>query len=212
MDDLSFLESFGGLDDGNATLKAVLHDGQVCHISDHISPYRFIDYCPLLYHAFEYGFMGRSRASIDAPSMSAAISLVRFCYTGNYLPPCADDAPDLLLYHAETYKIAEDLDVVELQLLAHGNFTCQLDIACCQPTPPRDLLETIRFIYKHFSNTQSRLQHGLVSTLCNYCISIFLYHKLGEEPEFLKVVREIPAFCQDLCQTNMERNFEDDCK
>ncbi|KAH7380090.1 hypothetical protein BKA66DRAFT_420212 [Pyrenochaeta sp. MPI-SDFR-AT-0127] len=212
MDDLSFLETFGECGASNATLKAVLASGQVCHISDHICPYNLIDACPLLYHAFEYGFHSRLQASIDAPSRSAVVSLVRYCYTGSYLSAEeAEYAPILLLPHAETYKLAEDFNVPALQLLAQGNFSCQVDFACCLPAPPQDLLETIKFVYHHYAAQLSRQQHSLVNTILNYCISNFLYHRLAENTDFLAVVADIPEFRQDLCRTNMERNFQDDC-
>jgi hypothetical protein len=108
--------------------------------------------------------------------------------------------------------MSEVYDVHELQLLAHGNFSCQIDFACCMPTIPHDLFESIRFVYQHYSSLQARQQHGLVRTLLNYCISVFLQHQLGENVDFLKLVADIPELRQDLCRTNMERNFEDDCK
>jgi hypothetical protein len=213
MDDLAFLDLFGGgPGSNNATLKAVLRDGQVCHISDRVCPYRLLESCPLLYHAFEDGYQGRPQANIEGPSRSAVIALLRYCYTGSYLYPGAEHAPILLLLHAETYKMAEDFDVPELQLLAHGNFSCQVDFACSLPTPPQDLLDTIRYVYAYFASPQARQQQGLVHTLLNYCISVFQYHRLAESVDFLDVVRQIPEFYQDLCRTNMERNFQDDCK
>ncbi|KAH8732581.1 hypothetical protein GQ44DRAFT_602730 [Phaeosphaeriaceae sp. PMI808] len=213
MEDLSFLdhlsEDYGSSD---AILKAVVADGQVCLISDRISPYRLLDSCPLLYHAFEYGYQSRLQASIEAPSRAAIISLLRYCYTGSYLPPGSEYAPILFLPHAETYKIAEDLDVPELQLLAHGNFSVQVNCACSMPIPPDDLVETIRYVYTHFASSQSREQQGLARTLLNYCVSVFQYHGLGESVAFLDIAKQIPEFRQDLCRVNMERNFEDDCK
>ncbi|KAF1841961.1 uncharacterized protein K460DRAFT_409400 [Cucurbitaria berberidis CBS 394.84] len=211
MDDLSFLDTLGDHGASDATLKAVLSNGHVYHISDRICPYKFLDTCPLLYHAFEYGFQARPQASIDAPSRTAIISLLRYCYTGSYLTVDAEYLPIHLLLHAEIYKMAEDFDVPELQLLAHGNFSCQIDCACALPTPPSDLLETIRFIYQNYADYPSRHEHGLVNNLTNYCISNFFYHKLGANADFAQVVSEIPAFRQDLCRTNIERNFQDDC-
>jgi hypothetical protein len=41
---------------------------------------------------------------------------------------------------------------------------------------------------------------------------MFQYHNLNESIDFLEVARQIPEFRQDLCRTNMERNFQDDCK
>ena len=213
MDDLAFLEQLGGeYGSNNGTLKAVLPDGQVCQVSDRICPYRLLDNCPLLYHAFEYGYQSRLQASIEAPSRAAVISLLRYCYTGSYLSPGIEYAPILFLPHAEIYKMAEDFDIPELQLLAHGNFSCQVDYACSVPTPPQDLLETIQYVYIYFASPQSRQQQGLVHTLLNYCISVFEYHKLGQSVDFLEIVRQSPEFRQDLCRTNMERNFQDDCE
>jgi hypothetical protein len=214
MDDLSFLDAgYGALcGTDNATLKVMLADGRVCPISDRICPYRFLDSCPLLYHAFEHGHQNRLQASIEASSRSAVICLVRYCYTGSYCVPNAEFEPILILPHAETYKIAEDFDVPGLQLLAHGTFSCQIELACSLPTPPQDLDETIRFIYLYFSSQQSRQQQSLLSSLLNYCIAMFQYHRLATDSKFLAVARDIPEFRQDLCRTNMERNFQDDCK
>jgi hypothetical protein len=213
MEDLTFLDQFGGdYGDNNGTLKAVDPAGYVSHISDRICAFRLLDNCPLLYHAFEYGSQDRLQASIEAPSRAAAIALLRYCYTGSYLPPNSEYASILLLLHAHVYKMAEDFDIPELQLLAHGNFSVQVDLACSLPEPPQDLLETIRHIYAHFATPQARQQQGLVHTLLNYCVAVFQYHKLGESVEFLEVVKQVPEFRQDLCRTNMERNFQDECK
>jgi hypothetical protein len=214
MEDLTFLEQFGGesCGDNSGTLKATDTEGNICHISDRINPFRLLDSCPLLYHAFEYGSQSRLQASIEAPSRTAVIALLRYCYTGSYLPPGSEYAPILLLLHAQVYKMAEDFDVPELQLLAHGNFSVQVDVACSLPVPPQDLLETIRYVYAHFATPQARQQQGLIHTLLNYCVAVFQSNKLGESGEFLEVVKQVPEFRQDLCRTNMERNFEDECK
>lgn len=214
MDDLSFLDQLLSADYGEntATLKVVLPHGQVEHISDQICPYRLLDNCPLLYHAFEFGHHSRLQASIEAPSRSAVIALLRYCYTNNYLPPDAEYAPIMFLPHAQIYKMAKDFDIPELQIMAHGHFAFQVEFACSLPEPPNDLLETIRYIYVHFASPEARLHEDILQTLLNYCISVFQYHKLGESAEFLEVVTDIADFRQDLCRTNMDRNFQDDCK
>ncbi|KAF1933022.1 uncharacterized protein M421DRAFT_255126 [Didymella exigua CBS 183.55] len=213
MDDITFIDTELGNEYGasDAILKAVLPDGKVIHISNAISPFKFLETCPLLYHTFEYNAQSRLQASIEASSETAVISLARYCYTGSYLADEPDGDSILLLQHAETYKIAEDFDVPELEIMAHGNFSCQIEFACCLPKHPRDLLDTIRFIYRHFASDDARRNHNLVDTLLNYCVAVYLYHKLGESLDFLTAVREIPAFRQDLCRTNITRNFEDDC-
>ncbi|KAJ4382011.1 hypothetical protein N0V86_002337 [Didymella sp. IMI 355093] len=213
MDNLTFFDEELSNEYGtsDAILKAVLPGGKVIHISNNVSPSKFLDTCPLLYYAFEYNAQSRLHANIEASSDTAVISLARYCYTGSYLADEPDGDSVLLLQHAETYKIAEDFDVPELQIMAHGNFSCQIEYACCLPKHPKDLLDTIRFIYRHFASDEARRNHNLVDTLLNYCVAVYLYHKLGESLEFLTAVHEIPAFRQDLCRTNIVRNFEDDC-
>jgi hypothetical protein len=203
MDDLTFLETGtgGGAGGGAAILRVILPGGQVCHVSDSICPYQLLDKCPLLYHAFEHSSQNFPQASIQASSPSAIIALLRFCYTDSYLPP--NEATVSLLLHAEVHKLAEDLDAPELKSLALANFM----MACRFPEPPQALLETIRFIY---SSQRYRQQQGLLDTLLNFCIRVFQH--LAESPEFLALAKEFPEFCQDLCRTNMLRNFEDDCE
>ncbi|KAH9871754.1 hypothetical protein J1614_006010 [Plenodomus biglobosus] len=210
MDDLSFIYDDTS-DLSHATLKVVLPSGQVYHISDNVNPYRLIDHCPLLFHAFEVGHRGRLQATIDAPSRSAVIALFRYCYTGNHLNSSVNNKDIELLLHVHLYKMAVDFDLPELQLLAHGSFACHIETAACLQDPPVDLLDTIRFVYQYFSDEQSRFQHGLVATLRNYCISTYIYHNLGHSSEFLALVSDMPAFGRDLCRTNIERDFEDDC-
>ncbi|KAH6616880.1 hypothetical protein C7974DRAFT_53721 [Boeremia exigua] len=213
MNDLTFLDEELASDYGasDAILKAVLPGGKVVHISDAVSPYKFLDACPLLYHAFEYNAQSRLQASIDASSETPVIALARYCYTGSYLAAEPGGETIMLLQHAETYKIAEDFDVPELQIMAHGNFSCQIEYSCCLPNPPEDLLDTIRFIYRYFASDEARRKHNLVDTLLNYCVAVYLYHKLGENLDFLTAVHKIAAFRQDLCRTNIARNFEDAC-
>lgn len=214
MNDLTFLnvELANEYGDSNAILKVVLPGGKVIHIADIINPIKFLESCPLLYHAFELNAQDRLQAGIEATSEAAIISLVRYCYTGSYLAGEPEVDSVQLLQHAETYKIAEDFDVPELQIMAHGNFSCQIEYACCLPQPPADLLDTIRFIYRNFASDEARRKHNLVDTLLNYCVAVYLIHKLGENLDFLTAIHELPAFRQDLCRTNIVRNFEDDCK
>ncbi|KZM26973.1 uncharacterized protein EKO05_0004746 [Ascochyta rabiei] len=213
MNDLTFLdkELANEYSTSDATLKAVLPGGKVIHISDNICPLKVLDVCPLLYYSFEYNSQNQLQASIEASSESAVVSLARYCYTGSYLASEPDGDTILLLPHAETYKIAEDFDVPELQIMAHGNFSCQIEYACCLPKPPKDLLDTIRFVYRYFASEEARWEHNLVDTLLNYCVAVYLYHKLGESLDFLTAVHEVAAFRQDLCRTNIARNFKDDC-
>ncbi|KAF2872200.1 hypothetical protein BDV95DRAFT_38573 [Massariosphaeria phaeospora] len=206
MDSLTFL-----LDGerGNATLVVQL-PGSISRICN-VCPYRLLERCPLLYHAFEQASHA-SLASIETSTLAAAVSFLRFLYTGDYYPAAgyASRLQCPLLIHAELYKIAEDFDVPELQVATYVSFMRETELACSLPAPPLALAETILFTYKHLASRRSRQEHSIVDTLLNYCISTFRYHRLGEDPQFRAIATQTPLFLQDLCQTNMKRGFEDE--
>jgi len=211
MDDLSFLDEASERGQLKATLKVVLPDGDVCHLSDRINTFMFLDTCPLLYIAFEDCPYSRLQASVEATSKIAVVSLLRYCYTGTYLPPDAESGPVSLLPHVETYKIAEDFDMTGLQRMAQGNLACQVELALYQPFPPEDLFDTIRFVYRHYSSLQVGQHHCLLSTLLSYCVSVFGKHNFEQHVGFRELATDLPKFSQDLCLENMRREFEDEC-
>jgi hypothetical protein len=81
MADISFLDVLNERGEGNATLRAVLPGGEVCQISNRICPFKFVDRCPLLYHAFEHGSQSRLQASIEASiyGTTCLLSLLTAC-------------------------------------------------------------------------------------------------------------------------------------
>jgi len=212
MDDLSFLDEASEEGQLKATLKVVLPGGEVCHLSDCINTFMFVDTCPLLYIAFEDCPLGRLQANVEATSATAVISLLRYCYTRTYFQSDPESGPVSLLRHVETYKIAEDFNVAELQRMAKVNLSYEIELAMYQPFPPEDLLESIRFVYRHYAGLQVGKDHWLLSTLLSYCISVFSKYNLDNDPEFRQLVDDLPKFKQDLCLENMNRKFEDECK
>ncbi|KAI2478235.1 hypothetical protein Ptr902_10430 [Pyrenophora tritici-repentis] len=211
MDDLSFLDEGCERYQVEATLKVALPGGQVCHISDRINTFMFVEFCPLLYIAFEDCPYGRLQASIEATSTTAAISLLRYCYTRTYFHPDPEFEPIALLPDVETYKIAEDFDVDQLRRMAQGSLSSNLEMAMYQHVPPQDLFDTIRFVYHHYTSVNVGRDHWLLSTLLNYCISVFAQYDLEHDPEFRMLLEELPKFRQDLCVENMRRGFGDEC-
>lgn len=205
MDDLDFLTQVAG-GDATATLMVLLPDSTVTQIRN-VSPFRILEKCALLYHAFEFGAHSVRQASIEATSRRAVVSLLRFLYTGNYL---AAEQQCSLLTHAEAFKVGEDYDVPELQVSAYVNFTRETEFSCSLSTPPPDLCDTVRFLYKYFADQQWRQQQSLLDTLLNYCLATFKYQGLGEREDFRQVVFDTPAFHRDLCRTSMNRDFQDE--
>jgi hypothetical protein len=205
MDDIAFLASTAS-DDATAVLQVLLPDGTVERIPG-VSPLRILDRCPLLYHALEFGEYGVRQASIEATSRYAIVSLLRYMYTGDYLP---NDQPGYLLSHAETYKIAENYDVPELQVSAYVNFSTQIECSCSIKEPPAFLCEAVRFIYEHLVSNESRREHSLLDTLLHYCLTVFSYQGLGERTDFRQLVLDLPAFHRHLCRMSMQRDFLDD--
>ncbi|KAF2687243.1 hypothetical protein K458DRAFT_333504 [Lentithecium fluviatile CBS 122367] len=203
MDDTNFLACGS---DATATIMVLLPDGSATRIAN-VSPLMVLDKCPLLYHALEFGEYDLRQASIEATSRYAIVSLLRYIYTGNYL---AENEPSFLLNHAETYKIAENYDMPDLQVSAYVNFSRQTEFSCSLKDPPVLLCETVRFLYGHLASHQSRQEQSLVDTLLNYCLAVFAYQGLGERADFRQVVFDLPAFHKDLCRTSMQREFLDD--
>ncbi|CAE7217471.1 hypothetical protein CFE70_010176 [Pyrenophora teres f. teres 0-1] len=211
MDDLSFLDQGSERDQVDATLKVVLAGGHVCHLSDRINTFMFVESCPLLYIAFEDCPHGRLQASIEATSTTAVISLLRYCYTRTYFHADPEFDPISLLPDVETYKIAEDFDVDKLRRMAQGSLSCKMEMAMYQHVPPQDLFDTIRFVYRHYTSLKVGKDHWLISTFLSYCISVFAQYDLEHDPDFRKLVDELPKFRQDLCLENMRREFGDEC-
>ncbi|RMZ71434.1 self-incompatibility ribonuclease [Pyrenophora seminiperda CCB06] len=215
MNDLSFLNGTIERTQPKATLTVLLPDGAIYRLADCIDVFMFMNSCPLLYYAFEHRSYDRLHADIEATSTTAVASLLRYLYTGTYFDADADPdrATVSLLAHVETYKIAKDFDVEELQSQAKGNLSYQVEMAMYQPSPPHDLLETIHFVYTHHDSLKEadNGECSLVSTLLSYCISIFSTHHLQHDAAFRKLALDIPRLSQDLCHQVMKREFEDDC-
>jgi hypothetical protein len=117
MADLSFLDVFNERGGSNATLRAVLPNGEVRQISDRINPFKFLDRCPLLYHAFEYGSQSRLQASIEAsvPGTTCLLSLLNSCRYAN--------SADLLRMTCH-YKLPPELRPVQISLNLIRDSTC----------------------------------------------------------------------------------------
>lgn len=203
MDELAFLTQDSST---TATLQVLLPDGSISRIAS-VNPLRILDKCPLLYHALEFGDYGQRQASMEATSRYAIVSLLRYIYTGNYLP---ENEPSFLLNHAETFNIADNYDVPELQVSAYVNFSRQTEFSCSLKDPPVLLCQTVRFVYEHLSSHQSRQEQSLLETLLHYCLAVFTYQGLGERADFRQVVYDLPGFHRDLCRTSMQREFLDD--
>jgi len=205
MDELAFLAHGSST---AATLQVLLPDGTASRIAN-VDPLLILDKCPLLYHALEFGEYGHRQANIEGTSRYAVISLLRYIYTGEYL---AENEPSFLLNHAETFKIAENYHMPELQVSAYVNFSRQTEFSCSLKEPPVLLCQTVRFIYEHLSSSQSRQEQSLLDTLLHYCLAVFKYQGLGERSDFRQVVFDLPEFHRDLCRTSMQRDFLDDGK
>lgn len=150
MADLDFLTDLAR---GDAVLLVFLPDSSVSRIHG-VCPYRILDRCPLLYHAFEFG-QGINQASIEASSLAVAAAFLRFLYTGNYLADGDENAQSSILTHAEMCKLADDFDVPELQVQAYVNFMRETELSCSLPRPPIGLCEAIRLVYKRPAKQQS---------------------------------------------------------
>lgn len=204
MDDLDFLRTSRL---GNASLVITGADGTVTVI-DNLDLDIIAQSCPLLAFSFESRSFGKPKYSIDAPSRTLVICFLRFLYVGDYRvfngwyeEPCS------LLLHVQLCRMGHLYQVPELRMIAHANTIRDTELSCSRPSPPDDLCEAIRCVYENPSDHQP-----IIDTLLHYCVSCFLYHNLASNEMFRKLAYELRSFHQDLCRTNLKRDFVDDGK
>lgn len=202
MDTLDFLEMS---ESGDATLVVNVADGTVTTI-DNVDLDIISQRCPLLAYSFERRDSGNPKSWIDASSRTLVICFLRFLYVGDYsVLNGGTHEPSSLLLHAQLCQLAHTYEVPELQTMAHANMIRDTELSCSRPSPPDDLCEAIRFIYKNLSNHK-----GMIDTILHYCASCFLYHRLATNETFRNLAYELHSFHQDLCRTNFKRKFKDD--
>jgi hypothetical protein len=206
MDDI--LEA-GMADHGaNAVLRVYVPDGPVCTF-DQLDPYQFIDCAPLVYHAFQYGHHSKRQADLEAPSERAAKIFIEYIRTGRYPQDHLEDLePIQFVPHVHTYIFARNLDMKELQTHAYGAFKVSTLRAISLGAPPTDLVDAIRFVYKHISNPRDQDLLKLVSALAEYCFETFTAQGLVNNDAFIQVLRDLPFFAQSLCKFCSDREFE----
>lgn len=164
--------------------------------------------CPLLGMSFEQSRSGGFKYCLEARSRVLAVSFLRFLCTGSYLIKDEDGltvVPSSLFFHAEMYHLACTFDVGDLKKEAKANMMRVTEFSCSTPKPPRELCETIRFVYERLRN-----ERELIGLIQHYCVNCFTYHQLNEDLIFRALIDDLPTFGIDLCTTNIQRNFEDE--
>ncbi|KIW08358.1 uncharacterized protein PV09_01274 [Verruconis gallopava] len=163
--------------------------------------------CPLLAFSFEERSNGRKIHVLTASSIELVSRFLRFLYTGEYhvLDHTGQELPCSLLLHAQLYHYGELYDVPLLVNTAYLHISQACEIACSMPSPPADLCNTLKYLYKNV-NSCFEVHH----TILHYCITCFSHHHLGDSPDFRNLLLELPECEQDLCKLNMQRGFEDE--
>lgn len=202
MDSLDFLNNSPT---GRATLHVCYSDGTSAQITG-LDLDLIHATSPLLALAFEEGRSG-PRHYIEDVSQAALACFLRYIYTrpSDYVPEsCKADRLSLQL-HTHVYHLAKIYDVPGLQALAKTNVMRECEFSCSMRSSPVDLCEAIVYVY---SKLPSHVD--MVDTLINYCATMFLYHRLGDDAGFRRLAYEHRTFQQDLCAINITRGFVDD--
>lgn len=204
MDSLDFLNHRRK---GDASLTVLYKDGTLTHIHD-LDLEAFEAASPLLAFAFEESRAGPKHYLEDVTPASLA-SLLRYIHSDprEYVPEECKLEPISMLLHAQVYRLADIYDIPGLQTMAKANMTRECEFSCSTNQSPRDLCEAIDFIYQHLPK-----HADIIETLANYCVSMFLYHGLGDIEAFRAMAYEHRRFQQDLCMVNLRRGFMDDGK
>jgi len=202
MDQVDFLDQHGNIE-ANASIRLRLQNELFTTI-DHLSLEVIEESCPLLAAAFEPSRQGMLHC-IDDSSPELVVSLLRWAYTGEYIPSAFYGDESLpLTFHLRLYRLAQRYDISALQLNIRGRILMECELACSNPRPPLDLVDSIRYLYDHLPD-----QQDIISTITHYCVSCFFLHGLNDNPHFLLLAYEYRQFHSDLCKANMDRAFQD---
>jgi len=207
MDNFDFLKQKQDIfsDEIHGCIFAQYRDGTRRKI-DHVSLSVLEISCPLLATAFEEGRHGHQH-TIEDTVPPAVASLLRYAYSSEYIPFELVNCAQSILVHLETYFLALRYDYDSLMKQVRGRIILECEIACMSDEPPKDLISSIVFIYRHLPEHTE-----ILDTIINYCISCFTRHKLHQGAEFLDLAYESKRFHHDLCRINRQRGFSDDGK
>lgn len=199
MEDLTFLRDAV---DGNAEI-IIIHEGYKCRVVGLDLDLIWMK-MPVLAALFEDTAHGPV-CVVDKFPRRAVNSLLRYIYLDDYrmLGMCIDEQCSLLL-HVQMFNAGELYCASELTRLASTHMLRELELTCSIGRIPVDLCDAIRFVY-------DRLAHATAVKydIAKYCISCCRYHCLSaHDDDFCEVLRDLPAFYQDLTIINMARSFE----
>jgi len=206
MDDLTFLYE-DGVEQGNARLNVLYIDAAFTSIKN-LNLETIEERCPVLALSFEESRAGPCHYIEDVTPESLS-ALLRFAYGHHYIPSSYANYTFSLLYHLHVYVLAQNYAVPALMAQARYSINQDIETSCSSPAPCIDLVKAIRYIYSDKLN-HSGSSRDLIDIITHYCVSCFLYHKLGENLGFRSAVYDLRAFHQDLLRTNMSRRFEDE--
>jgi len=204
MENLDFLKD---APEGNATLSVRYVNGTLACLTN-LSLEPIQEASPLLAYAFEETRSG-PKYCLENVTQPALASFLRYIYSNpqDYVPEQCKDHAISMLTTVHVYHLAQLYDVEGLQHMSKGNLMRECEFSCSTPVPPLDLCDAIRFVYESLST-----HADIIDTLANYCVSMFLYHGLGENSGFRELAYEHRRFQQDLCMVNIRRGFVDDGK
>ncbi|SMR48806.1 unnamed protein product [Zymoseptoria tritici ST99CH_1E4] len=167
---------------------------------------RIEDSCPLLAAAFETTRAG-PRLHLETLNSMTARPFVRFLQSGSYSMTEDGDiyavVPSSILLHLQLYHLAIIYELPPLKDQANVNVIRQCEFGCSSPDRPIDLIEGIRYAYKHLHG-----ETGLLNTIISYCVSHL--SMLESTADFRQLASDLRPFSQDLCKENMRRGFEDE--
>ncbi len=201
MADLSFLRE---ATPGNATLIICLPDGNT-QIIKHLNLEMIQSKCPTLADAFELQ-EGDPIFTFEQISSHAVIGLLRYIGLGDYTM-CEGmldgDGSRSLLLHLQVAELAQIFQVENLRSQAYLKIQIDTELGCSTGEVLNDLCEGIRFLYSMLPYAAD-----LKNLIAHYCVSCFIYHRLGENEAFRQTVYEAPSFARDLCQASLRAGFE----
>ncbi|KAF4552297.1 Hypothetical protein D9617_10g072780 [Elsinoe fawcettii] len=155
--------------------------------------------------AFEESARGIEVCYIDDTLPEAAIALLRYAYTLDYLPPGSQAANFPLPIHLELYRLGRNFDAEPLKDQAYMSIVESLEQACYGRQRPIQFIDALRFAYDHYPDDQK-----LLSSLLSYCATNLIQHDFLFDSAFVALLNEQPIFHQDLCVASMSHGLRNE--
>ena len=150
--------------------------------------------CPLFAFSFEDGPHGKKRLVLSSVSVELMSRFLRYLHTKTYqcLDEQGEEWPCSLLMHCQLHHYGELYSVPGLSQESWYNIAMYSQSACSYRDPIPDMVDSLRYLYANMKDSQVAQE-----AILHYCVSCFVYHRLGANEAFRQLLADSRELQQD---------------